>query len=86
MLIIRTRRPFYRSVPGPVLLWLTLAVGALTFALPYAGLVAAPFDLQPLPAAVLGALLAITAGYVAATELAKHRFYRNSGEPGTHAS
>ena len=76
MLIIRTRRPFYRSAPGRLLLWLTLAIAALTLVLPYIGVVAVPFAFQPLPAAVLGVLLAITAAYVAATELVKRRYYR----------
>ena len=48
---------------------------------------AALFDFEPLPAPLLGAVLAITAAYVLATELTKRVFYRFSSsgipEPGS---
>ena len=34
-LIVRTRRPFFRSRPGTVLLWSSLVLIGLTFAIPY---------------------------------------------------
>ena len=34
-LVVRTRRTFFRSRPGAVLLYSTLALIALTFAIPY---------------------------------------------------
>jgi len=74
-LVVRTRRPFFRSRPGTLLLVSTLAVVGLTFAIPYLP----PAELvgfTPLPAAVLLVLAAITLLYVGATELAKARFYR----------
>jgi Mg2+-importing ATPase len=73
-LVVRTRRPFFRSRPGRLLWTLTLAISLITLALPYL-----PYrDLMgftPLPAAVWAALLAFTAAYVAAAELAKKVFY-----------
>ncbi|MCE7980132.1 MAG: magnesium-translocating P-type ATPase [Caldilinea sp. CFX5] len=73
-LVVRTRKPFYRSRPGR-LLWLsTLVVTAITLALPY--LPFAPlFGLVPLPAPLFFTLLLITALYVTGAEIAKRFFY-----------
>jgi Mg2+-importing ATPase len=76
-LVVRTRRPFFRSRPGDLLLLTTLGVAALTFAipfLPFAGLL----GFTALPATMLGAVTGITLLYVLATEAAKARFYRGA--------
>jgi Mg2+-importing ATPase len=73
VLVVRTRAPPHRGRPGRLLLATTLAVAAVTVALPYLP-VARWFDFEPLPAVVLAALLAITGAYAAASELAKRRF------------
>jgi Mg2+-importing ATPase len=74
-LVVRTRRPFFRSRPGHLLLTTTVVVSLLTLAIPYApGIELLGF--VPLPPAVLLSLLAIGAGYVLATELTKQWFYR----------
>ncbi len=70
MLILRTRRPFYRSCPGRALLITTGLVAVTTVALPYS-LFAADLGLVGLPAGLIAALAAITVGYVLATEIAK---------------
>jgi Mg2+-importing ATPase len=75
-LVVRTRRPFFRSRPGTVLLASTVALIAVTFAmpyLPYAGVL----GFVPLPAGLLAALAAITALYVLAAEVLKRWFYRS---------
>jgi P-type Mg2+ transporter len=73
-LVVRTRGPFFRSRPGTMLWTATLVVGLVTLAIPYL-----PFGgflgFTPLPAWLMGALLGITALYVAAAELAKKFFY-----------
>ena len=74
-LVVRTRRPFYRSRPGRVLLWSTVALIALTVAIPYLPFIGV-FGFVPLPGMLLVTVIAITALYVAATELTKRRFYR----------
>jgi len=74
-LVVRTRRPFYRSRPGRILLWSTLALVALTVAIPYLPFIGV-FGFVPLPGMLLITVTAITALYVAATELTKRRFYR----------
>ena len=74
-LVVRTRRPFFRSRPGTLLLWSTLVLAAGTLALPYLPLVGV-VGLVPLPAKLLMTILAITALYVGATELLKVWFYQ----------
>jgi len=73
---VRTRRPFFRSRPGTLLLWSTVGLIALSFAIPYLPFAGA-FGFVPLPGALLAAVAAITALYVAATELAKRWFYQS---------
>jgi Mg2+-importing ATPase len=73
-LVVRTRRPFLRSRPGKLLLTLSLALIALTLAIPYLPY-ASLLGFTPLPAAVMAMLVAITALYVLATEATKARFY-----------
>ncbi|WP_148213351.1 cation-translocating P-type ATPase [Rhodospirillum centenum] len=76
VLVLRTRRPAFGSRPGLLLLASTLAVAGLAVAIPYAGWLAGPLGFVPLPPALLATLLGVVALYVAATELAKRRFYR----------
>ena len=59
-LVVRTRRPFWRSRPGDLLLWSSVAVVVLTFAIPYLP-GAALLGFTPLPAAVLLSLAAVGA-------------------------
>jgi Mg2+-importing ATPase len=80
MLVLRTRRPFIRSRPGPALLGTSVAVALASLAIPFSPL-AESLGLVPLPVPVLLALGAITAGYVLVTELAKARFYRRATPP-----
>jgi Mg2+-importing ATPase len=78
VLVLRTQKPFFRSRPSPLLLWATLAVSAATLAIPFLGEPSAIFGFVPLSASEMAAVLAIVAGYIAATELAKPWFYRGS--------
>jgi len=74
-LVVRTRRPFYRSRPGNVLLGTTAALVLVSLALPYfPGAEALGF--VPLPGAVLAVVATITALYVLAAEATKRWFYR----------
>ncbi len=75
VLVMRTRRPFYRSRPSLPLLLATLAVVALAFVLPMTPL-GAVFGFQPLPLAFLPLLGGIVLLYFAAAEWAKRIFYR----------
>jgi Mg2+-importing ATPase len=75
-LVVRTQRRFYQSRPGTVLLWSTIVLAALTFATPYLPFIGI-LGFVPLPLPLMGALAAITALYVVATELGKQWFYRS---------
>lgn len=76
-LVVRTRRPFFRSKPGKVLLVTTAVLIPAAFAipfLPYADLL----GFVPLEGSVLATLAAITGLYVFAAELMKRWFYRRA--------
>ncbi len=75
LLVMRTRRPFFKSKPAPVLLFTTLAVGVLTLILPYLPLKKI-LNITPIPPLVLLALLGIAGLYIVVTEIAKVYFYR----------
>jgi Mg2+-importing ATPase len=74
-LVVRTRRPFFRSRPGRLLLWSTLTLVAVTFSIPYLPFVDL-FGFVPLPGVLLITVVGITALYVVAAEMTKSRFYR----------
>ena len=76
-LVVRTRRPFYRSRPGNLLLGSTLAVIALALVLPYLPF-SAVFGFVPLPAPLVLALIGLTLAYVFVVEVAKKSFYARS--------
>lgn len=77
-LVVRTRRPFYKSRPGKALLLLTIAVSFVTLAIPFL-----PFShflgFTPLPAWVMAALVVLTGLYIVAAEIAKKFFYARTG-------
>src|SRR5271157_5519146 len=83
VLVLRTRGPAFRSKPSAMLLWSTIAVSVVALAIPYLGSLASAFGFVPLSALQMGAVLVITAGYIAATEGAKAWFYkpRNASQP-----
>jgi Mg2+-importing ATPase len=78
-LVVRTRRPFFRSRPGRFLLWSTVATCAVAFALPYSPL-APSLGFAPLPPVLVALIAAIVAGYVVAAESLKRAFYRDEGQ------
>lgn len=77
VLVIRSRRPFFRSKPSRYLLAATLAVAALALVIPFTRLGGIlGFIHMPLPMILV--LLAIALICVLATELAKRIFYRHA--------
>jgi Mg2+-importing ATPase len=76
-LVVRTRRPFFRSRPGRVLLASTLILVPLALAIPFLPF-ASLLGFEPLPASLLAALAGITALYVLGAELMKRWFYRTA--------
>jgi Mg2+-importing ATPase len=80
-LVVRTRRPFFRSRPGTVLLFTTVGLIGLALAVPYLPM-AGTFGFVPLPGALVATILAITTLYVVAAEVTKAWFYRHAREHG----
>ncbi len=75
LLVMRTRKPFYKSKPAPILLFSSIGVGTLTLLLPYLPMHEL-LNITPVPPAMLFALLGIAALYIVVTEIAKHFFFR----------
>jgi Mg2+-importing ATPase len=74
-LVMRTRRPFFRSRPGTLLLTLTIVLIVVTLVIPYLPLTSI-FGFVALPPSLLLSIVLIMLLYVAATELQKRWFYR----------
>jgi len=73
-LVMRTRRPFFRSRPGNILLVSTVLLIGLSLAIPYLP-PARVFGFVPIPFTLLAVVVGITGLYVVATEVAKRAFY-----------
>lgn len=75
VLVIRTRRPFFRSAPSRYLLAVTLMVCVATSLIPYTPL-AEIFGFDALPTHFILILIIIVAAYVLMAEVVKGTFYR----------
>lgn len=77
VMIVRTRKPFWKSRPSALLSWLTLAMATLAIAIPY--LPGSDWlGFVPLPAPIVAGLIAITLAYLTAAEATKRRFMRTA--------
>jgi magnesium-transporting ATPase (P-type) len=75
VLVIRSRRPFFKSRPGRYLLMATLIVAGVTLIFPFTPL-GRIFGFVPLPLSFLVIMLAIVALYMVTTEVVKKIFYQ----------
>jgi Mg2+-importing ATPase len=75
VLVIRSRKPFFKSRPGKYLLISTLSVIVATLIMPYTPL-AALFGFSPLPVLFLLLIGAIVLMYIFTAEIVKHVFYK----------
>jgi Mg2+-importing ATPase len=75
VLVIRTRKSFFRSKPGKYLLIATLLIVVVTILFPFTPL-AELLGFQPLPMTVLLVIGLIVVLYVIAAEMAKRSFYK----------
>jgi len=75
VLVIRSRRPFFKSRPGKYLLVATMAVVAAALIFPFTPL-AKIFGFVPLPMSFLMLLAIIIGLYILTAELAKKIFYQ----------
>src|SRR5512147_1306434 len=75
VLVIRTRKPFFRSRPGKYLLMATLLIVGVTILFPFTPL-AELLGFQPLPVTTLLVIGMIVVLYMIAAEIAKRFFYK----------
>ena len=83
-LVVRTRRPWFRSRPGRVLLWITLVMVPLSLALPFLPFARA-LGFVPIPATMALALVGIVALYVLAADIVKQLGFGRDPAPGPRA-
>jgi len=76
VLVIRSRRPFFKSRPGKYLLIATISIVIATLIFPFITPLAKIFDFVPLPMSFLMILGIIMVLYILMAELAKNIFYR----------
>jgi len=75
VLVIRSRKPFFRSRPGKYLLITTLSIAVITLILPFTP-IGNVFGFSPLSLSTYLLLLLIVAVYIVAAEITKTIFYR----------
>jgi P-type Mg2+ transporter len=75
VLVIRSRKPFFRSRPGKYLLIATLSIAVLTMILPFTPL-GTVFGFSPLSLSTYLLLLLIVVVYIFAAEITKTIFYK----------
>jgi P-type Mg2+ transporter len=75
VLVIRSRKPFFRSKPGKYLLIATISIAVLTFILPFTSL-GKVFGFSPLSFTTCLLILLIVTVYVVVAEVVKTIFYR----------
>jgi P-type Mg2+ transporter len=81
VLVIRTRGPFFRSLPGRLLFMATMMVGAAAILLPFTPL-GTLFAFRPIPLEFIALMGVIVILYVLSAEAAKRVFYRRMAAPG----
>jgi P-type Mg2+ transporter len=75
VLVIRTRKPFFRSKPGKYLLIATLVIVVVTILFPFSPL-AELLGFQPLPRTIFLGIGIIVVLYIVTAEITKRFFYR----------
>ena len=76
LVVIRTRKPFFKSKPAPLLLFTTIGVGILTVLLPFLPLQKV-LGISPIPLLMFVTLIGIAVLYTITIEVAKYFFYRS---------
>ena len=75
-LLIRSRRPFFKSQPGKYLLFATLLSAGVTLVFPLTPL-GKLFEFQPLPVSTLFVLGGVVGLYIMTAEVTKKIFYKS---------
>jgi Mg2+-importing ATPase len=79
VLILRTRRPAWRSRPSDLLLWTTIAASMFALAVPFFGPGSRVFGFVPLSMMEMATVVGIVTTYLLATEATKRWFFRSGG-------
>jgi Mg2+-importing ATPase len=80
VLVVRSRRPFFKSRPSKLLVLATAATIAVTFLVPHLPF-ASLLGFGPMPARFYLVILLIVVAYMAAAEITKRVFYRTYALP-----
>jgi len=75
VLVIRTRKPFYKSMPGKYLMIATACVASAALTIPYTP-IAGLLGFAPISPLILLAIAGIAVVYILITEIAKKFFYK----------
>ena len=75
VLVIRTKKPFFKSKPGKYLFWATLLIAVIALLLPFMPIGKA-FGFSPLPISFLLLMGLIVVFYIITAEMVKGIFYR----------
>ena len=78
LLIMRTRKPFFKSKPAPALLYASLAVAIITFLLPYISPINTFLSIEPVSLSIMLSLFILLAFYALLTEIVKYYFYKRN--------
>lgn len=76
LLIMRTRKPFFKSSPSSILLYSILSILIVSFLIIYLP-IGTIFGLEPIPLGILFQLIVVVLLYIVATEIAKHFYFKN---------
>jgi len=76
VLVVRTRMPFFKSIPGKYLLTATLLVICVTLVLPFTEIGGKLFGFTALPISFLVLMGVIVALYIISAEVVKKIFYK----------
>jgi Mg2+-importing ATPase len=79
VLIIRTRKPFWKSMPGKYLLLATLLIALITLVIPYLP-ISSLLGFQHIPNDFLLALAIILISYITLAEIGKRIFYKSEAK------
>lgn len=78
LLIMRTRKPFFRSSPSVALRYSILLIFIMTFLIIYTK-IGAMFNVGAIPLKTIGLLIIVVLSYAVVTEIAKHFYFKNKG-------
>jgi Mg2+-importing ATPase len=74
MLVLRSKRPFWKSRPSTALLVFSVLSGVVAIAITFTPVIGTTLGFAPSPVYLLGAVAVLLLGYAVANEVVKRRF------------